>query len=796
MVKPPIMDRPFERIAVDMVGPLPLTQRKNRFVLVVCDMATRFPEAVAMPTMEAERVATALLDIFSRHGIPDEILSDRGTNFMSVLMKRLCEQLGIRHIKTTPYHPQTNGVVERFNGSLKAMMRRCCQGDLKNWDSYLPMLLFAYREVPHRSTGFSPFELLYAYRVRGPLDVLRQELTGEERPQVSETIPEFVTKALEKLEKVTAAVQENLAQVQEKEKTWYDRGARSRDFEPGQMVLVLLPTAAAKLQAQWQGPYEILERISPVTYRIQLNRRRTKTAVYHINLLRPWYSRSDTALFVGIGDDAHDQEDEDSPFEGGGIPGPTGQQTQTWKDVTVGSSLSAEQRAELQELLSDFSDVFSDVPGQTRLVEHDVQTSSSRPVRRHPYRLPHALRPVVKSEIELMLETGIIQESDSPWASPVVLVDKKDGSHRFCVDYRELNRVTDVDPYPMPRVDDLLDDLGEASYITTLDLTRGYWQVPLSEEARQKSAFVTPFGHHEFKVMPFGMVNAGATFQRLMDRVLAGCDEFAKPYVDDVIVRSTSWQAHLYHLRQVLQRLRDAGLTAKPRKCRAGMQETECLGHVAGNGCLRPQDQKVEAIRAYPRPSAKKAVRSLLGLAGYYRRFIPRFAEITSPLVELTKKGKPSQLAWTDQCEEAFLALKQALSTSPVLRCPDFSKPFVLQTDASVRGLGAILAQRDADGTEHVIAYLSRRLQPHEVAYSTVEAECLAIVWAVSKLKCYLLGHSFTVESDHQPLQWLQRVRDSNARLLRWSLSLQPYRFTTVHRSGRDNANADALSRV
>ena len=353
-----------------------------------------------------------------------------------------------------------------------------------------------------------------------------------------------------------------------------------------------------------------------------------------------------------------------------------------------------------------------------------------------------------------------------------------------------------IDPYPVPRVDDLLDELGEAKFISTLDLTRGYWQVPLSPDAKEKSAFLTRNGHYQFIVMPFGMVNSGATFQRLMDRVLARCEEFAQLYVDEVLAKSVSWADHLRHLREMLTCLCSAGLTTKPRKCRVVTSKTPCLGHVAGNGSLRPNQAKIEPVQEFSRLMTKQEVRRFLGLVGYYRRFIPNFARVSAPLVALTRKGAPSDVTWDDACGEAFQSLKDALMTGPVLRCPDYSRPFVLQTDASGQGLGAVLAQRDDDGEEHPVAYLSRRLQAHEQNYSTVEKECLAVVWEVGKCRSNLFGHPFCVESDHRPLEWLQKMKGANARLLRWSLSLQPYHITTVYRKGVQNVNADALSRI
>uniref|UniRef100_K7EYV5 ribonuclease H n=1 Tax=Pelodiscus sinensis TaxID=13735 RepID=K7EYV5_PELSI len=289
----------------------------------------------------------------------------------------------------------------------------------------------------------------------------------------------------------------------------------------------------------------------------------------------------------------------------------------------------------------------------------------------------------LEREVQDMLALGVIQPSSSPWASPVLLVPKKDGSIRFCVDYRKLNAITVSDAYSMPRPDELLDKLGGARYLTTLDLTKGYWQVPLDQEARLKSAFITPLGLYEFLVLPFGLKGAPATFQRLVDQLLRGMENCALAYIDDICVFSQSWEDHVAHVSQVLDRLREAGLTVKAGKCKVGMAEVSYLGHKVGSGCLKPEPAKVEAIRDWPVPQTKKQVQAFIGMAGYYRRFVPNFSSIAAPITELCRKGRPDRVVWTEQCQRALCALKGALAKAPVLVNPDFDKPFIVFTDAS-----------------------------------------------------------------------------------------------------------------
>lgn len=398
-------------------------------------------------------------------------------------------------------------------------------------------------------------------------------------------------------------------------------------------------------------------------------------------------------------------------------------------------------------------------------------------------------------ELRELLDQGLVEESASEWSSPLVIVKKKDGGNRICVDYRKVNTVTKFDSYPMPRVDEMLDAVGKAQFITTLDLAKGYWQVPLHPADREKTAFSSPLGLLQFKVMPFGLSGAPATFQRLMDHTLRGLDQFVGVYLDDVVIFSHTWKQHLSHLESVLSRLQEANLTLKLKKCEFGAEDCVYLGHRIGRGGVRPEEGKVRAVQQMARPKTKKEVRAFLGMVGYYRRFIRNFSEIADPLTRLTKKNEP-EVQWSEQEEAAFNMLKQALTHSKLMRNPDFTKPFIVQTDASNVGIGAVLSQLEESGADRPIAYFSKKLLSREVHYAAVEKECLAIWLGVRAFSTYLIGRPFTLQTDHRALQWLQQFREKNSRLMRWSLSLQPYQFTVEHRKGVDNANADALSRL
>ena len=484
MIPLPVIGEPFERIAMDVVGPLPRSRSGHRYILVICDYATRYPEAVAMKTVDAEAVAEELLKFFSRVGIPKEILTDQGTNFTSQLLAELYRLLHVDALRTSPYHPQTDGLVERFNGTLKEILRKSAQVDGRDWDKLLPYVLFAYREALQESIGFTPFELLYGRDIRGPLDVVKEE--WETHPKSDLNVVSHIMMMRERLEKMSGLVQENLEGAQRKQKTWYDQMARKRTLSPGERVLVLLPTSTSKLLAQWHGPYEVLCQVGSVNYLIAMPERWKKKGVFHINMLKKWKEEASAAYFVMDGVDEED-ELEALTWDGGGEG-----------ELVVGEGLTEGQRDTLKKLLSRHQDTLTAIPGCMNLARHRITTGDASPIRLPPYRLPHAYRDTVRQELKEMKDQGIIEPTASDWAAPIVVIRKKDGSIRLCVDYRKLNAVSVVDTYPNPRIDDLIDLMGQARFISTLDLTKVYWQVPVVEEDKSKTAFATPFGLFQF----------------------------------------------------------------------------------------------------------------------------------------------------------------------------------------------------------------------------------------------------------------------------------------------------------
>ncbi|XP_071797127.1 uncharacterized protein [Asterias amurensis] len=705
----PLIESPFERIAVDIVGPIhPITETRNRYILTIIDYATRYPEAIPLPSIEAERVAEALVSVFTRVGVPKQMLTDQGSQFTSEIMKQVCKLLSVHRMTTTPYHPMCNGLVERFNGTLKQMLKRMCVERPRDWDRYINPLLFAIREAPQESLGFSPFEMLYGRQVRGPMTILRELWTGEVSTTETKTTYQYIIDLRERLENTCQAAHKELQKSSARYKHHYDKRSKVREFSVG-------------------------DKLHPLTAK------------------------------------------------------------ETIADVNINATLHHEQRREVNRLLGNYPDILTDLPGKTTLGHHTITLHKNEPIRSKPYPLPHALRDTIKEEVSTMLKMGVVEPSNAPFASPIVLVKKPDGSNRFCVDFRKLNQVTVFDAEPIPDQEELFTKLATDNYFTKIDLSKGYWQVPIDEFTKPLTSFITPDGLFQFTVMPFGLVNAPATFSRIMRKLLQGMNCVVN-YIDDILVHTASWEQHVQILTELFRRLRSANLTVRPSKCFIGHEQVEFLGHVVGKGQLQPRPEKIITIQQAKQPETKKQLRSFLGMTNYYRRFIPNYSAIAVPLTDKTKNNEPTRISWEASQQQAFSTLKDKLTSAPILHLPDLNKEFILRTDASDLGLGAVLLQAQ-DGEKFPVAYASKKLLPREKSYSVMEKECLAIIWAVRKFEPYLYGRNFTLETDHQPLTFLQKSKVANGRIMRWALALQPYRFHIEAIKGSDNIGADFLSR-
>ncbi|WKX98818.1 hypothetical protein Q1695_014030 [Nippostrongylus brasiliensis] len=459
--------------------------------------------------------------------------------------------------------------------------------------------------------------------------------------------------------------------------------------------------------------------------------------------------------------------------------------------------------AGIWEMIAENHDLFAIEDSeltQTQLVTHEIDTGETRPIRQRTRPVPLGVRSELREILQGLLERGVIERSHSPWASPVVLVRKKDGSLRLCVDYRELNKHIKQDAYPLPAPDAMLQSLQGKRIFTSLDLCSGYWQIPLSEDARAKSAFTTAEGLFEFTVLPFGLSTSPAEFQRMMDRVLGEHkDREVFVYIDDILVATEAEERHQEVLAGVLQALRNANLKLKPQKCVFMEKEIVFLGHKVDASGLKVDPDKVTKVEQYPKPSNLGEMRTFLGLCGYYRKFIWKFASIARPLFDLT--SKKVKWEWKEDQEVAFAKLKAALSTTPVLAQPDVTRartgerPFIIYTDASQYGVGAVLCQEGDDGFLHPLYFASRSLTKAERNYHVTDAEALAVVFALRKFHFFVYGLDVTVRTDHLPLTALFKRTNISGRVLRWALEILQYKVKIEYVKGQANRVADALSR-
>jgi hypothetical protein len=543
-----------------------------------------------------------------------------------------------------------------------------------------------------------------------------------------------------------------------------------------------------------------------------------RTLLDECNFLALVLTKEEKELFRLVGEDPPDDlsEDEADVRNGndndemccpipvkGGKPTPAGEfkphmVKMIKEELTDNENLSVGDKRKLKEYFLASQDHFYDPTvaiSQTEFYEHAIDTGDHRPIAVRPRRVPMAMKKTVDKEIEDMLEAKVISPSDSPWASPIVLVKKKDGTIRFCVDYREVNLITRKDKYPLPLIEDYLDKFHGMKYFCTLDLASGYWQLKMCGMDKCKTAFTSHKGLYQFNVMPFGLCNAPATFQRMMDNLLGAHKDKCLVYLDDIIIMGKTMEECISNLKVVMRIIKKAGLKLKAKKCSFFKTKVNFLGHVVSGGCISTDPDKIAKVKNWPMPQRVGHVRSFLGLACYYQRFIKDFADIARPLTKII--GSKSVFTFGESQMEAFEKLKLALTEAPVLSCPKPDARFILDTDASKVAIGAVLSQVQ-EGVEKVIAYGSKTLNSSQVNYCTTKRELYAVVYfATAKFRDYLSLTEFTVRTDHQPLMWLRNFSGTCMLTNRWSILLNQFGpdMKIEHRAGVKHANADSLSR-
>ena len=769
MMERVVMSEPFESMAFDIVGRLPKGKGGYRFLLTAVCMSSRWPEAIPLKSITAKAVALGMVDMFSRTGIPLQLVTDQGAQFVGSVVTQLCNNLNIEKIQTTPYHPEGNGVVERMHGTLGAMLTKAASEGL-DWVGQVPFALFALRAAPNRDTSFSPFELVYGRQVRTPLDIIHQGWAQIEFEKLDTS--EWAEWLVERLQHWHSVMRERGEIASRVRKKGFDRKSVDRKLEEGDLVLCRVPGMIHKLEEAWHGPYSVVEKLNRVDYRIDVGKGRQK--VLHINNMKKYQVREEDVMRLAVV--AEDfSEDEDI-------------------GIRMNGKCQDFDGEQVNVLKGEFPEVFSDLPGRTEVCSLVIKTGEAPPIASVPYRIPDRMKEGVRQEIEKLVEMGVATPSHSPWASPIVPVPKPDGSIRLCVDYRKLNSTTVADPYYMTTLEEILERVGESRCLSKLDLSKGFYQIGIEEESKEKTAFITPFGKFSFNRMPFGLRNAPAIFQRTMEVVLRECYDCSAPYIDDIVVFSMSGAEHVDHLRRVLGALRESGLTIKMDKCEFGKTQLEYLGHLIGNGELAVPRHRATAMAEFKLPRTKKQLRSFLGAALYYRRFIKDFARFSSQLSPDTSKFAPGVVVWDGGKLEAFNHLKVCLVNVCVLTIPSQEDCFVLHSDASGAGIGATL-NVVRGGIEKAVAYFSRQLQGAQKRYSATELEGLAIFKSVHFFAHFLYGRHFKVITDHKALVALLQSRRLNKWLHGWVLKLLDFDLEIQYRPGNMHQDADGLSR-
>ncbi|GFT95901.1 hypothetical protein TNCV_312381 [Trichonephila clavipes] len=584
---------PFEIVNIDVIGPIqPPSGRGHKYVLCMMDQHTRWPEAVPLRSLTAKNACDSLLQIFSRTGIPSIIASDQGTNFKSALTQEFTKRIGSSPRFSCPGYPASNGLVERWNKVLKDMIHHVIREDPRSWDRQLPFLLFAYREVPNTTTGVSPFRLLYGREARGPLAILKSSWAGEIHlpTNISQSAADYLQEMKINMEKAAESASLTAAQKQKAYGDYFNKRSSVKNFSIGEQVVLLIPDSSNKIYARWTGPGEIIQHHPPHSYKVKLPDGTVRHV--HVNKIRKYHPR---ALAVGV------------IFEGD----------------------------------HEFGEIHPTLIYRAKVGTHRIRLKPNIE-RKKPfvyiYRIPESLKIKVDEQIEELVRLDLIEESDAEIAYPIVCVNKKDGTLRLCVDFRALNSESVSDDFPMEDAVELIHSIGRANIITTLDLLKGYWAIPMAEDSKNLTSFKTHRQQYRFKVMSFGLKNASATFQREMNKALSCYREFSRAYIDDIAIFSKNWEEHLLHLDTILTKLSELNFTVNLKKCAFGKAQIKYLGHIIGSGKHEPDPEKTAVINNLPVPKTKKELRSVLGLCNYYREYIPKYSELVYPLTELTKR--------------------------------------------------------------------------------------------------------------------------------------------------------------
>lgn len=795
-IKP--VDKPstsFQVVAIDIFGPIePPSSRGYKYVLGIVCLQSRWVECYPLKTLQSREICENILKFVSYAGIPSVLISDNAASMVSKLNQELYKLLGIELRNSTPFHSEGNALIERFWGTFRSMLTHTINsGNPRNWDLMIPSLLFAYRNVVNSVTGLTPYKLVFGHDGRNILDVLYDVWSGSDLmlPVLSKSDQDFFKRVRENLDIAQKVASENSEKCQQEYIKRYNLRARDKSFNVGEQVLVLMPDSSNRLKARWIGPGIVADKLSEYSYLVSLDNGAVRQL--HANKLRKFIPRVQSiGVINGVDEEFGDVcelplSSDSSEFE------------KSLDELDL-NHLSAEPRLRLIDLLRKHERVFSNIPGKCSpdIATHKIRLEEGfQPKIQKPYRIPEKVRKEVDKQIDDLIRNGRIRESNSPYGHPIVCVTKPSGDIRMCIDFRYVNQGTISDKYPMKRVDELLYSMCGADFLTSLDCTQGYYQIPMDKDSIKLTAFVTHRGQFENLYMPFGLKCASQTFQRALDRILAPVYDCAKAYIDDVCCHTVGeLDVHLNALDKVLQTLSDAGLTLKLSKCKFAMPKLQYVGHVIGSGTLQPNPSKVEALKNLSPPDTKKKVRSILAMFRYYHSFIPNFSDIIVPLVELTKHRQSSSFQLNEPQLNAFVKLKESLINAVALHCPVYGKPFIVHTDASDYAISGCLSQLNDYGVEVPIMFVSKKLSDVQRKWSVIEKEAFAIVYSLKQFDYFIFGYPVLLYTDHNPLTYMLNSIPKSAKLTRWSLSLQRWDITLKYKDTKSNVVADCLSRV
>ncbi|XP_076685843.1 uncharacterized protein LOC143377921 [Andrena cerasifolii] len=746
----------FDKISMDIVGPLPFTNTGNSYILTIQDNLTKYSLAIPLANITSEDIAEA----FTEHFIckfaasPKAILTDQGPNFISSLMKKFARAFHIKQYRTSAFHPQSNGSLERSHHVLVEKPTRFFSKFQKR---DLRLFSIDIADSPSNERIKIPHKVLVRYLGIQMDNLARMSKHGD--IQLNKARKAFYSCG----------------------RLFYSRNLSDRAKIICYMLLIR-PIMTYAAPTWFNVNAATMEKLRKKE-REEQPRMVRRQAI--LGLKTEQIRKPPSILLSDLG------------FNG----------EEATLMIDTGSDLNVIKRSAVSPNIPIFTDTLFDLNGitdgllstigyikirtlNTEIIIHVVE---DLPIKQDGilgtefFQTNGATIDYMKSAITIGMET-------IPFIDPemVTIPARTRRRARIVIDFRKLNEKIIGDAYPLPNITDILDQLGSAKYFSVFDLASGFHQIPMHPDHRHKTAFSTIYGHYEFNRMPFGLKNAPATFQRLMDQVLTGLQGIELfVYLDDIVIYASSMKEHATKFKRLMNRLRDANLYLQPDKCEFLKKEVSYLGHIIGEEGVKPDPKKIIAVKEFPTPTTVKNVKQFLGLSGYYRRFIKDFSRIARPLSNLTKKDY--QFEWTYKQQKAFETLREALCKEPILQFPDFEKTFNITTDASGIAVGAVLSQGEI-GKDLPVAYASRVLNDAETRYSPTERELLAIIYAVFHFRPYIYGRKFYLITDHKPLEWHQNLSNPTSRLVRWKIKLAEYDYKILYKPGNYNTNADVLS--